>query len=83
MAIREVQVKAAERLSERLDRNDWTRRDNSKTIVFTHKSGSRRYVVKPIHTNLEKPYSKEHGGGWFRAKSYTTKSLANLERKDS
>lgn len=84
MALREVQIKAAEKLESLFVRpQDWTRRDNSKTIVFTRKDGEARYVVKPIHTNRELPFSKENGGGWFRQKSYETKVLAKTERKDS
>lgn len=84
MAVREVQVKAAEKLQQLLVRpQDWTRRDNSKTIVFTHKDGEQRFVVKPVHTNRERKYSKELGGGWYRVESYSTKQLAKIERKDS
>lgn len=74
---KEIQVKAADGLENMFkDRSVWTRRDNGKTIVFTHTDGSRRYVVKPIHTNLQRKHSREVGGGWFNVKSYYTKLLA-------
>lgn len=69
MALSQTQLDVASYLETTPNAPKWTRRDNAKTIVFTHHKGEQRYVIKPRVTQKQKRFSKELGGGWFNVRS--------------
>jgi hypothetical protein len=71
---KDIQLEVASVLEASENAKHWSRRDNGKTIVFTHHKGRSRYVIKPLVTHKQKKIEFSSGGTeWFTVTRFENK----------